>query len=109
MSKICQTKNLTNDNLQTISDKCSAYCSPTDWNPQKQSPGQVLDKFGAWGFFEGCTKVGACLNAVRGRGVATFVDSFVLAFQTFWTPEARNPRRVFFDFLAVRIQAVRPC
>ena len=28
--------------------------SPPDWNPQKQSLGQILDKFGVSGVFEGC-------------------------------------------------------
>ena len=28
--------------------------SPPDWNPQKQSPGQILDKFGVRGVFESC-------------------------------------------------------
>ena len=27
---------------------------PPDWNPQKQSLGQILDKFGARGVFESC-------------------------------------------------------
>ena len=28
--------------------------SPPDWNPPKQSPGQILDKFWVSGVFEGC-------------------------------------------------------
>ena len=33
-------------------DKFLANVSPPDWNPQKQSPGQILDKFGVRGVFE---------------------------------------------------------
>ena len=39
------------------------YFSPLDWNPPKQSPGQILDKLGC----------GAFLNAVRGRRVSKTV------------------------------------
>ena len=37
-----------------IADKFLTNFSPSDWNPQKQSPRQILDKFGVLGFFECC-------------------------------------------------------
>ena len=44
-----------------LSDKFLTNSNPPDWNPQKQSLGQILDKFGVRGF----------LNAVRGKRVRT--------------------------------------
>ena len=59
LSKICQ--NLS-ENYRFFSnfDKFLTNSSPPDWNPPKQSPGQILDKFGVRGAF---------LKAVRGKRV----------------------------------------
>ena len=49
------SENLKNGNFQTnFETNFSSNFSPPDWNPPKQSLGQVLDKFGASGVFEGC-------------------------------------------------------
>ena len=42
-----------------ILDKFLTNLGPPDWNPEKQSSGQILDKFGVRGV----------LNAVRGKRV----------------------------------------
>ena len=52
LSKICQ--NLSENYRFSNFDKFLTNSSPLDWNPQKQSPGQILDKFGVRGAFESC-------------------------------------------------------
>ena len=63
-TQICQkfVENLKSDNFGTnfqIFDKFLTNLGPPDWNPEKQSSGQILDKFGVRGV----------LNAVRGKRV----------------------------------------
>ena len=51
------SKNLKNDYFRTnfkIFDKFLTNLGPPDWNPEKQSSGQILDKFGVRGVFECC-------------------------------------------------------
>ena len=50
--KIC--RNLKNGNFRTNFDKFFQISVPPDWNPPKQLLGQILDKFGVSGVFEGC-------------------------------------------------------
>ena len=50
--KICQ--NLSENYRFSSLDKFFPNFSPPDWNPPKQSLGQILDKFGVSGVFEGC-------------------------------------------------------
>ena len=52
LSKICQ--NLFENCRFSNFDKFLTNSSPPDWNAQKQSPGQILDKFGVRGVFESC-------------------------------------------------------
>ena len=52
LAKICQ--NLKNGNFRTNFGNFLTNFSPPDWNRQKQSPGQIWDKFGVRGFFECC-------------------------------------------------------
>ena len=40
--------------FSNLEDQFLKNFSPPDWNPQKQSPGEILDKFGVWGVFECC-------------------------------------------------------
>ena len=56
-TQICQKifKKLKNGNFRTnfqIFDKFLTNLGPPDWNPEKQSSGQILDKFGVRGVFE---------------------------------------------------------
>ena len=58
-TQICQkvVENLKNDNFRTNFqnfDKFLTNLRPPDWNPEKQSLGQILDKFGVRGVFECC-------------------------------------------------------
>ena len=58
-TQICQkfVENLKNDNFRTnfqIFDKYLTNLGPPDWNPEKQSSGQILDKFGVRGVLERC-------------------------------------------------------
>ena len=55
VKKICQT--FEKRQFRTNFDKFLTNFSPPDWNPQKQSQGQILDKFGVRGVFECCTLV----------------------------------------------------
>ena len=50
--KICQ--NLSENYRFSNFGQIFPNFSPPDWNPPKQSPGQILDKFGVSGVFEGC-------------------------------------------------------
>ena len=50
--KICQY--LSEDYRFSNFDKFLTNFSPPDWSPQKQSLGQILDKFGVSGVFECC-------------------------------------------------------
>ena len=50
-------RNFENDNFRTnlqIFNKFLTNLGPLDWNPEKQSLGQIFDKFGVWGIFECC-------------------------------------------------------
>ena len=58
-TQICQkfVENLKSVNFRTnfhIFDKFLTNLGPPDWNPEKQSSGQILDKFGVRGVFECC-------------------------------------------------------
>ena len=50
--KICQ--NLSENYHFSNFDEFLTNFSPPDWNPQKQSLGQISDKFRVLGVFEGC-------------------------------------------------------
>ena len=58
-TQFCQkfVENLKNDNFRTnfqIFVKFLTNLGPPDWNPEQQSSGQILDKFGVRGVFECC-------------------------------------------------------
>ena len=55
-SQICQkfVENLSGNCCFQIFDKFLTNLGPPDWNPEKQSSGQILDKFGVRGVFECC-------------------------------------------------------
>ena len=55
LSKIC--RKFENNDLRTnfqIFDRFLTNLGPPDWNPEKQSSGQIFDKFGIRGIFECC-------------------------------------------------------
>ena len=52
IGKICQ--NFEKKKKKTVIFGQILNFSPPDWNPQKQSLGQILDKFGVSGVFERC-------------------------------------------------------
>ena len=50
------TENSKNQNFRTTFDKSWTNSSSPYWNPEKQSSGQMLDKYGVWGGFEFCKR-----------------------------------------------------
>ena len=73
-TQICQkfVENLKNDNFRTnfqFFDKFLTNLGPVDWNPEKQSSGQILDKFGVRVVFECCKgKKGSQLKPGNRQG-----------------------------------------
>ena len=47
------------------------FAPPPEWNPEKQSPGQILDKFGVRGIFE-------CCKGPEGSSCQLFLHSAIL-------------------------------